>query len=70
MNRATNRKQQTMQPDGRAVVVSTTIERSPAEVWADVRDIASHVDWMQDAVERSSCPGAERQVRRPGELRR
>jgi hypothetical protein len=34
-----------------AVVVSTTIERSPHEVWADVRDISSHVTWMQDAVE-------------------
>ena len=32
-----------------AVVVATTIERSPADVWADVRDIASHVSWMQDA---------------------
>jgi uncharacterized protein YndB with AHSA1/START domain len=35
---------------GRAVVVSTVIDRGPAEVWADVRDIASHVDWMHDAV--------------------
>ncbi|MEM9652586.1 MAG: SRPBCC family protein [Actinomycetota bacterium] len=35
----------------RAVVVSITIEKTPAEVWADVRDIASHVTWMQDAVE-------------------
>jgi len=36
--------------DERAVVVSTTIEADPATVWANVRDIASHVDWMQDAV--------------------
>ncbi len=35
----------------RAVVVSTVIERGPSEVWADVRDVASHVDWMQDAAE-------------------
>jgi uncharacterized protein YndB with AHSA1/START domain len=35
----------------RAVVVSTTIDRTPAEVWADVRDISSHVTWMQDAAE-------------------
>jgi uncharacterized protein YndB with AHSA1/START domain len=35
----------------RAVVVTTIIDRSPAHVWADVRDIASHVDWMHDAVE-------------------
>ncbi|MDH3682568.1 MAG: SRPBCC family protein [Acidimicrobiia bacterium] len=35
----------------RAVVVGTIIDRSPAQVWADVRDIASHVDWMHDAVE-------------------
>ncbi|MDH3681015.1 MAG: SRPBCC family protein [Acidimicrobiia bacterium] len=34
----------------RAVVVATVIDRSPAEVWADVRDISSHVEWMQDAV--------------------
>jgi hypothetical protein len=34
-----------------AVVVSTVIERSPADVWADVRNIESHVTWMQDAVE-------------------
>ena len=38
-----------MKRAGRAVVVSTIIERSPTEVWADVRDIASHVTWMQDA---------------------
>jgi len=35
----------------RAVMVSTTIERSPQDVWADVRDISSHVTWMQDAAE-------------------
>lgn len=34
-----------------AVVVSITIERSPLDVWADVRDISSHVTWMQDAAE-------------------
>lgn len=38
-----------MSKRGHAVVVSTIIERSPAEVWADVRDIQSHVSWMQDA---------------------
>ena len=35
----------------RAVMVSTTIERSPQDVWADVCDISSHVTWMQDAAE-------------------
>ena len=35
----------------RAVVVSTTIERSVPEVWADIRDVASHVHWMHDAEE-------------------
>jgi len=35
----------------RAVIVSTVIERELAEVWTEVRDIASHVEWMQDAVE-------------------
>ena len=34
-----------------AVVVRTTIERTPHDVWADVRDISSHVSWMQDATE-------------------
>jgi len=34
----------------RAVVVSIEIQRTPSEVWAEVRDIASHVTWMQDAV--------------------
>jgi hypothetical protein len=33
-----------------AVAVSTVIECSPAAVWADVRNIESHVTWMQDAV--------------------
>jgi hypothetical protein len=31
------------------VVVTTVIDRDRAEVWADVRDISSHVHWMQDA---------------------
>jgi hypothetical protein len=35
----------------RAVVVSTIIERSPQDVWTGVRDISSHVSWMQDATE-------------------
>ena len=33
------------------VVVSTVIERTPEEIWADVRDIGSHVHWMADAEE-------------------
>ena len=44
-------KEQIMSQNSRAVVVSTIIERSPAEVWEDVRHISSHVDWMQDAAE-------------------
>lgn len=40
-----------MSNSGRAVVVSTVIGRTPAQVWADVRDIGSHVTWMQDATE-------------------
>ena len=39
----------TTKRNGHAVVVSTMIDRSPAEVWANVRDIDSHVNWMQDA---------------------
>jgi hypothetical protein len=34
----------------RAIVVSVVIERPPSEVWSDIRDIGSHVDWMHDAV--------------------
>lgn len=30
--------------------VSTTIDAPPARVWDDVKDIASHVLWMHDAV--------------------
>lgn len=29
--------------------VSTTIPATPEAVWADVRDLASHVEWMADA---------------------
>ncbi len=29
--------------------VSTILDASPAEVWADVQDISSHVEWMADA---------------------
>ena len=29
--------------------VSTIVDASPAEVWADVQDISSHVEWMADA---------------------
>jgi hypothetical protein len=30
--------------------VRTVIDASPAEVWRCVEDVASHVDWMHDAV--------------------
>jgi hypothetical protein len=30
--------------------VSVTIDAPPDVVWDDVRDIATHVEWMQDAV--------------------
>ena len=30
--------------------VATTIDAPPARVWDDVRDLASHVEWMHDAV--------------------
>lgn len=32
------------------VSVSTVIDAPPFEVWDDLRDIASHTAWMQDAV--------------------
>jgi len=30
--------------------VRTVLDATPDEVWADVRDIASHAEWMADAV--------------------
>jgi uncharacterized protein YndB with AHSA1/START domain len=30
--------------------VATTIDAPPTSVWASIRDIASHVGWMEDAV--------------------
>lgn len=42
------------------MTVSTEIDRSPAEVWADVRDIGSHVEWMADATAiRFTTPSTE-----------
>ena len=32
------------------ITVSTLIDATPEEVWADIEDVASHVDWMADAV--------------------
>jgi uncharacterized protein YndB with AHSA1/START domain len=31
------------------ITVTTHLDASPAEVWAHLRDIASHVEWMADA---------------------
>lgn len=31
------------------ITVSTTVPASPEAVWADLRSIASHVEWMHDA---------------------
>lgn len=33
------------------IVVSTELDATPAEVWIDVQDLASHVEWMADAEE-------------------
>lgn len=30
--------------------VSTVIDASPEQVWDDVRDVSTHVEWMHDAV--------------------
>ncbi len=35
---------------GASLSLSTVIDASPSEVWDDLRDIASHTSWMQDAV--------------------
>jgi hypothetical protein len=35
---------------GPRIRVSTVIDAPLATVWADLRNIASHVEWMQDAV--------------------
>lgn len=50
-SRGEQRANPTPEKADRAVVVSITIDASRAEVWADVRDIASHVTWMQDATD-------------------
>lgn len=48
---------------GVAIDVETVIDAPPAMVWADVRDLASHTEWMHDAVAirfttaRTSGPG-------------
>ena len=31
------------------IVVSTELDAPPDEVWADVQDVGSHVEWMADA---------------------
>jgi hypothetical protein len=31
--------------------VSTVIDATPAEVWRSIEDVATHVEWMEDAVE-------------------
>jgi len=33
-----------------SIRVSTVIDATPAEVWAQVEDVGSHVQWMADAV--------------------
>lgn len=34
-----------------SIVVTTVIDATPAQVWADVSDLTTHVTWMQDAEE-------------------
>lgn len=34
-----------------AIRISVVIDATPDQVWADVHDIASHAEWMTDAVE-------------------
>ena len=42
------------------VRVSTVIDAPPRRVWAAVRDISSHVNWMEDAVAiRYTSPGRD-----------
>ena len=33
------------------IVVTTELDATPAEVWADLQDVGSHVEWMADAEE-------------------
>jgi len=33
-----------------SIRVGTVLQASPAEVWREVEDVASHVNWMEDAV--------------------
>ncbi|MEE9414765.1 MAG: SRPBCC family protein [Acidimicrobiales bacterium] len=33
------------------IVVSTLLDATPEQVWADISNLASHVEWMHDATE-------------------
>ena len=33
------------------IQVTTVVSAAPEDVWADLRDISSHVEWMRDAAE-------------------
>jgi uncharacterized protein YndB with AHSA1/START domain len=39
--------------------VATTLDAPPEQVWGDIEDIASHVEWMEDAVAISFTSGRE-----------
>lgn len=32
------------------IKVAVTLDATPEEVWADIEDVGSHVEWMEDAV--------------------
>ena len=31
--------------------VTTTLDATPQQVWEDISDVGSHVEWMEDAVQ-------------------
>jgi hypothetical protein len=39
--------------------VATTLDAAPEQVWDDIEDIASHVEWMEDAVAIQFTSGRE-----------
>jgi uncharacterized protein YndB with AHSA1/START domain len=52
------------------VEVAVVVDAPPRRVWADVADVASHVEWMADAVDRMEVtewrPGRAMGVRHTG----
>lgn len=57
-NRGNGRGSATVQPDIARLTVTTVLDATPTMVWDDLRHIADHTEWMEDAVAiRFTSPG-------------